>query len=139
MKLIEKETITITDNNYLLLGIDNNNYKYYLLDVNTSNNIPRIGLVYCIYNDNVVDVINYEEYIDKLTNITHSTLTTEELTILTDILNDIKSLTLSYRIVLNTQYGVENIQPDTEKLRKEYKHDVLTQYFKISNLFNQIR
>ena len=43
MKIIEKETITITDNNYLLLGVDDNNIKYYLLDVNTSNNIPRIS------------------------------------------------------------------------------------------------
>lgn len=135
MKIIEKETITITDNNYLLLGIDNNNNKYYLLDVNTSNNIPRIGLVYCVYNYNVVDVINYEEYIDKLKKTKYSTLPTEELTMLTDILNNIKSLTLTYRIVLNTTYGVNNVQPDIEKLTKEYKHDVLTQYSKISNLF----
>lgn len=115
MKIIEKETITITDNNYLLLGIDNNNVKYYLLDANTSNNIPRIGLVYCIYNYNVVDVIDYVEYIDKLKNITHSTLSTEDLTILTNILNHIKSLILSYRIVLNTNYGVKDIQPDPKK------------------------
>ena len=135
MKIIEKETITITDNNYLLLGIDDNNTKYYLLDINTSNNIPRIGLVYCMYNYNVVDVIEYVEYIDRLKNITHSTLSTEDLTILTNILNHIKSLILSYRIVLNTNYGVKDIQPDTKKLTKEYNHDILTNYSKISNLF----
>lgn len=134
MEIIDKQTMTITDNNYLLLGIDNNNVKYYLLDVNTSNNIPRIGLVYCMYNYNVVDVIDYVEYIDKLKNITHSTVSTEDLTILTNILNHIKSLILSYRIVLNTNYGVDDIQPDTEKLTKEYKHDILTHYSKISNL-----
>ena len=134
MKIIDKQTITITDNRYLLLGIDNNNNKYYILNVDTDNKIPRIGFVYITYNDNVVDIIDYEDYIDGLKNITHSTLTTEALTILTNILDHIKSLTLAYRIVLNTCYGVDDTQPDTEKLTKEYKHDVLTHYYKISNL-----
>ena len=35
MQIIEKETITIDNERYLLLGVDNNNYKYYILDVNT--------------------------------------------------------------------------------------------------------
>ena len=135
MKIIEKQTAIFANNNYLLLGIDNNNNKYYILNVDTDNKIPRIGFVYIVYNDKVVDIIDYEEYIDRLKNIKYSTLIIEEFNILTNILNHIKSLTLAYRIVLNTHYGVDDIQPDTEKLTKEYKHDVLTHYSKIRNLF----
>lgn len=134
IKIIDKQSAIFANNNYLLLGIDNNNNKYYILNVDTDNKIPRIGFVYIAYNDNVVDIIDYEEYINELNQITNSTLTTEELTILTNILNHIKSLTLAYRIVLNTGYGVDDIQPNTEKLTKEYKNDVLIHYSKISNL-----
>lgn len=87
MKIIEKQTAIFANNNYLLLGIDNNNNKYYMLNVDTDNKIPRIGFVYIVYNDNVVDIIDYEEYIDGLKNIKYSTLIIEEYNILTNILN----------------------------------------------------
>lgn len=135
MQIIEKETITIDNEKYLLLGVDNNNYKYYILDVDTENKFSRIGMVYRIYENKLVYVQKYEFYIKKLNEITHSTLTNEELDILTNTLNTIEDMKRVRKVLLNTIYGMNNVTLNPAKLLEKINIQILEAYLIIRELF----
>lgn len=135
MQIIEKETITIDNEKYILLGVDNNNYKYYILDVDTESKFPRIGMVYHIYDNKIVYVQKYEFYIKKLNKITHSTLTNEELDILTNTLNTIDDMKRVRKVLLNTIYGMNNVTLNPAKLLEKINIQILEAYLIIRELF----
>lgn len=134
MKIIEKETITTDNERYLLLGVDNNNYKYYILDVDTEEQFERIGMVYRIHDNKLVYTQEYEFYSKKLNEITHSTLTNEELDILTNTLKDINNLKISYKILMYNFIGMGSIQRSPESLLRERNTRILDTYSIIRNL-----
>lgn len=135
MKIIEKETIIIDNEKYLLLGIDNNNYKYYILDVDTENKFPRIGMVYRICDNKIVYVQEYEFYSKKLNEITHSTLTNEELDILTNTLKTIADIKRVRKVLLNTIYGMNNVTLNPAKSLEKINTQILEAYSIIRELF----
>lgn len=134
MQIIEKETITIDNVRYLLLGIDSDKNEYYILDVDTEEQFERIGMVYHICDNKLVNMQDYELYSKNLNEITHSTLTNEELDILTNTLKDIKNLKISYKILMYNFIGMGSIQRSPESLLKERNTRILDTYSMIRNL-----
>ena len=135
MQIIEKQAITINNERYLLLGIDNENNEYYISDVDTEHKFSRVGVIYRVYNDQIVYVQDYELYLKNLNEITHSTLTNEELDILTNTLKDIKNLKISYKILMYNFIGMGSIQRSPESLLKERNTKILDAYSIIRKFF----
>lgn len=134
MQIIEKETITINNERYLLLGIDSDRNKYYILNINTEEQFERIGMVYHICDNKLVNMQDYELYSKNLNEITHSTLTNEKLDTITNTLKDINNLKISYKILMYNFIGMGSIQRSPESLLQERNTRILDTYSIIRNL-----
>lgn len=138
MNIINKQFVTMGDDTYFLLGIDNENNKYYIRHVDTVDSIRRVDFICIIEDDGILDVIGYNSYFNNLDRITHSTLSTEELDSLKDSLDHISHLKNAYKL---TTCGVHGILTDefelSEDVEKKHKLDLLQYYLQINSHFEK--
>lgn len=138
MNIINKQFVTMDDDAYFLLGIDNENNKYYIRHVDTVDSIRRVDFICIIEDDDILDVIGYNSYFNNLDRITHSTSSTEELDSLKDSLDHISHLKNAYKL---TTYSVHGILTDefelSEDVEKKHKLDLLQYYLQINSHFEK--
>ena len=137
MKLIHKQFVTIDNDTYFLLGIDNKSRKYYIRCVNAADRIRRTDFIFIIEDNRLVDAISHNFYFNNLDKITRSTLTLKELSDLKDSLDYIERLKNARKIAMHSYHGIfANTSEPSEDVAKKYTLDLMQCYPQINELFH---
>ena len=138
MKLIHKQFVTIDNDTYYLLGIDNKSRKYYIRCVDAVTKIKRLDFIFIIEDNKLIDAISHNLYFNNLDKITSSTLTLKELNELKDSLDYISNLKRAFKL---TKYSHHGIFAETSQLSEEvenkHKLDLMQYYLQINAHFTK--
>lgn len=138
MSIINKQFVPIDDDTYYLIGIDNENKKYYIRCVDAITKIRRTDFIFIIKDNRLIDAISHDFYFNNLDKITHSTLTAEELSDLKDSLDYISNLKRAYKIAIHSYHGVPaNISRSSEEVENKHKLDLMQYYPQINELLTK--
>lgn len=138
MKLIHKQFVTIDNDTYYLLGIDDKSQKYYIRCVNAADRIRRTDFIFIIEDNKLIDAISHNFYFNNLDKITSSTLTLKELNDLKDSLEYISNLKRAYKIAMHSNHGIfANTSEPSEDVAKKYTLDLMQCYPQINELFTK--
>ena len=138
MKLINKQFVTIGNDTYYLLGIDNENKRYYIRCVDAITKIRRTDFIFIIEDNRLIDAISHNLYFNNLDKITSSTLTLKELSDLKDSLDYISNLKRAYKIAIHSNHGVPaNTSRSNEDVAKKYTLDLMQCYPQINELLTK--
>lgn len=138
MKLINKQFVTVDNDTYYLLGIDNKSRKYYIRCVDAINKIRRTNFIFIIEDNRLIDAISHNLYFNNLDKITSSTLTLEELSDLKDSLDYISNLKNAYKIAVHSYHGIfANTSAPSEEVANKHKLDLMQCYPQINELFTK--
>lgn len=138
MNIISKQFVTIGDDTYCLLGIDNENKKYYIRCVDAITKIRHTDFIFIIKDNKLIDAISHNLYFDNLDKIVSSTLTLKELSDLKDSLDYISNLKRAYKIAIHSYHGVPaNISRSSEEVEKKHKLDLMQYYPQINELLTK--
>lgn len=138
MHIINKQFVTIDNDTYYLLGIDNKSRKYYIRCVDAINKIRRTNFIFIIEDGSIIDAISHNLYFNNLDKITSSTLTLEELSDLKDSLDYISNLKNAYKIAMHSNHGIfANTSAPSEEVANKHKLDLMQCYPQINELFTK--
>ena len=133
MKLIHKQFVTIDNDTYFLLGIDNKSQKYYIRCVDAVTKIRRTDFIFIIEDNKLIDAISHNFYFNNLDKITSSTLTLKELSDLKDSLDYISNLKRAYKIAMHSNHGIfANSSEPSEEVVKKHTIDLMQCYPQIN-------
>lgn len=137
MSIINKQSVTIDNDTYDLLGIDDKSQKYYIRRVNVADRIRRTDFIFIMKDDHLVDAISYCTFFNNLDKIVHSTLTLKELSDLKDLLDEISDLKRAYKIAVHSNHGIfANTSEPSEDVIRQHEIDLMQYYPQIIALFN---
>ena len=138
MSIIHKQFVTIGNDTYYLIGIDNENKKYYIRCVDAVTKIRRTDFIFIIEDNRLVDAISHNFYFNNLDKITSSTLTLKELDELKDSLDYISNLKNAYKIAIHSHHGIfANTSEPSEEVANKHKLDLMQYYPQINELFTK--
>lgn len=138
MSIISKQSVTIDNDTYDLLGIDDKSQKYYIRRVDTADRIRRTDFIFIMKDNHLVDAISYRTFFDNLDKIVHSTLTLKELSDLKDALDHISSLKRAYKIAVHSSHGIfANTSEPSEDVIRQHEIDLMQYYPQIITLFER--
>ena len=139
MSIINKQSVTIDNDTYDLLGIDNKSQKYYIRRVDAADRIRRTDFIFIMKDNHLVDAISYCTFFNNLDKIVHSTLTLEELSDLKDLLDHITQLKRAYKLAVHSSHGIfANTSEPSEDVIKQHEIDLMQYYPQINALFTDI-
>ena len=138
MNIISKQCVTIENDTYSLLGIDNKSQKYYIRCVDAVTKIRRTDFIFIIEDNRLVDAISHNFYFNNLDKIIYSTLTLKELSDLKDSLDYISNLKNAYKIAIHSYHGIfaETSAP-SEEVANKHKLDLMQYYPQINELLTK--
>ena len=138
MSIINKQFVTIDNDTYSLLGIDNKSQKYYIRCVDAVTKIRRTDFIFIIEDNRLIDAMSHNLYFNNLDKITSSTLTLKELSDLKDALDYITNLKRAFKL---TKYSHHDIFAETSQLSEEvenkHKLDLMQYYPQINELLTE--
>ena len=138
MSIINKQFVTIGNDTYSLLGIDNKSQKYYIRCVDAVTRIRRTDFIFIIEDNKLIDAISHNFYFNNLDKLVHSTLTLKELNDLKDSLEYISNLKRAYKIAMHSNHGIfANTSEPSEDVAKKYTLDLMQCYPQINELFTK--
>lgn len=138
MSIINKRSVTIDNDAYDLLGIDDKSQKYYICRVDAADRIRRTDFIFIMKDNHLVDAINYRTFFNNLDKIVHSTLTLKELSDLKDALDHISILKSAYKIAVHSSYGIfANTSEPSEDIIRQYEINLMQYYSQIITLFER--
>lgn len=138
MHIINKQFVTIDNDTYYLLGIDNKNKSYYIRCVNAADRIRRTDHIFVIEDNKLLDAISHNFYFNNLDKITRSTLTLKELSDLKDSLDYISNLKNAYKIAMHSNHGIfANTSEPSEEVENKHKLDLMQYYLQINELLTK--
>ena len=138
MSIINRQIVTIDNDTYFLLGIDNKSRKYYIRCVNTADRIRRTDFIFIIEDNRLIDAISHNYYFNNLDKITSSTLTLEELSDLKDSLDYISNLKNAYKIAMHSNHGIfANSSEPSEDVIRRHTIDLMQYYPRINELLTK--
>lgn len=138
MSIINKQSVTIDNDTYDLLGIDNKSQKYYIRRVDAADRIRRTDFIFIMKDNHLVDAISYHTFFNNLDKIVHSTLTLKELSDLKDALDYISSLKSAYKIAVHSSYGIfASTSEPSEDIIRQYEINLMQCYSQIITLFER--
>lgn len=138
MNIINKQFVTIDNDTYFLLGIDNKSRKYYIRCVDAINKIRRTDFIYIIEDNRLIDAISHNTFFNNLDKITSSTLTLKELSDLKDSLDYISNLKNAYKIAMHSNHGIfANTSEPSEEVVNKHKLDLMQYYPQINELLTK--
>lgn len=138
MSIINKQSVTIDNDTYDLLGIDDKSQKYYIRRVDTADRIRRTDFIFIMKDNHLVDAISYLTFFDNLDKIVHSTLTLKELSDLKDALDHISSLKRAYKLAIYSSHGIfANTSEPSEDVIRQYEINLMQYYPQIIALFTK--
>ena len=138
MKLINKQFVTIGNDTYFLLGIDNKSQKYYIRCVNAADKIRRTDFIFIIEDNRLIDAISHNYYFNNLDKIASSTLTLKELSDLKDSLDYISNLKNARKIAIHSSHGIfTNTSEPSEEVENKHKLDLMQYYPRINELLTK--
>ena len=138
MNIINKQFVTIGNDTYYLLSIDNKSRKYYIRCVDAINKIRRTDFIFIIEDGRLIDAISHNCYFNNLDKITSSTLTLEELSDLKDALDYISKLKNAYKIAMHSYHGVfANTSAPSEEVANKHTLDLMQCYPQINELLTK--
>lgn len=138
MNIINKQFVTIDNDTYYLLGIDNKSRKYYIRCVDAVTKIRRTDFIFIIEDGRLIDAISHNFYFNNLDKITHSTLTAEELSDLKDSLDYISNLKNAYKIAMHSNHGIfANSSEPSEDVIRRHTIDLMQYYPRINELLTK--
>lgn len=138
MKLINKQFVTVDNDTYYLLGIDNKNKRYYIRCVDAVTKIRRTDFIFIIEDGAIIDAISHNTFFNNLDKITSSTLTLKELSDLKDSLDYISNLKNAYKIAVHSYHGVPaNTSRSNEEVENKHKLDLMQYYPQINELLTK--
>lgn len=139
MSIISKQSVTIDNDTYDLLGIDNKSQKYYIRRVNAADRIRRTDFIFIMKDDHLVDAISYCTFFNNLDKLVHSTLTLKELSDLKDLLDHITQLKRAYKLAVHSHHGIfANTSEPSEDVIKQHEIDLMQCYLQINALFTDV-
>ena len=137
MSIINKQSVTIDNDTYDLLGIDDKSQKYYIRRVNAADRIRRTDFIFIMKDNHLIDAISYCTFFDNLDKIVHSTLTLKELSGLKDLLDHITYLKRAYKLAVHSHHGIfANTSEPSEDVIRQHEIDLMQYYPQINELFN---
>lgn len=137
MSIISKQSVTIDNDTYDLLGIDNKSQKYYIRRVNAADRIRRTDFIFIMKDNHLVDAISYCTFFNNLDKIVHSTLTLKELSDLKDLLDHVTQLKRAYKLAMHSHHGIfANTSEPSEDVINQHEIDLMQYYLQINALFN---
>lgn len=138
MSIINKQSVTIDNDTYDLLGIDDKSQKYYIRRVDAADRIRRTDFIFIMKDNHLVDAISYRTFFNNLDNLVHSTLTLKELSDLKDLLDYISSLKRAYKLAMHSSHGVfANTSEPSEDAIRQYEINLMQCYSQIITLFER--
>ena len=138
MSIINKQSVTIDNDTYDLLGIDDKSQKYYIRRVDAADRIRRTDFIFIMKDNHLVDAISYCTFFDNLDKIVHSTLTLKELSDLKDALDYISSLKRAYKLAIHSSHGVfANTSEPSEDVIRQHEINLMQYYSQIITLFER--
>lgn len=138
MSIINKQSVTVDNDTYDLLGIDDKSQKYYIRRVDAADRIRRTDFIFIMKDNHLVDAISYRTFFNNLDKIVHSTLTLKELSDLKDALDHISDLKRAYKIAVHSSYGVfANTSEPSEDVIRQYEINLMQYYSQIITLFER--
>lgn len=138
MSIINKQSVTVDNDTYDLLGIDDKSQKYYIRRVDAADRIRRTDFIFIMKDNHLVDAISYRTFFNNLDKIVHSTLTLKELSDLKDALDHISSLKRAYKLVIYSSHGVfANTSEPSEDVIRQYEINLMQYYQQIITLFER--
>ena len=66
MSIINKQSVTIDNDTYDLLGIDDKSQKYYIRRVDAADRIRRTDFIFIMKDNHLVDAISYKLQLSSL-------------------------------------------------------------------------
>lgn len=138
MSIINKQSVTVDNDTYDLLGIDDKSQKYYIRRVDAADRIRRTDFIFIMKDNHLVDAISYRTFFNNLDKIVHSTLTLKELSDLKDALDHISYLKRAYKLAMHSSYGVfANTSEPSEDVRRQHEINLMQYYPQIIALFER--
>lgn len=138
MSIINKQSVTIDNDTYDLLGIDDKSQKYYIRRVDAADRIRRTDFIFIMKDNHLVDAISYRTFFNNLDKIVHSTLTLKELSDLKDALDHISTLKRAYKILVHSHHGIfANTSEPSEDVIRQYEINLMQYYSQIITLFER--
>lgn len=138
MSIINKQSVTVDNDTYDLLGIDDKSQKYYIRRVDAADRIRRTDFIFIMKDNHLVDAISYRTFFNNLDKIVHSTLTLKELSDLKDLLDHISSLKRAYKIIVHSSHGIfANTSEPSEDVIRQYEINLMQYYPQIITLFER--
>ena len=138
MSIINKQSVTIDNDTYDLLSIDDKSQKYYIRRVDAADKIRRTDFIFIMKDNHLVDAISYRTFFDNLDKIVHSTLTLKEISDLKDALDHISSLKRAYKLAIYSSHGVfANTSEPSEDVIRQYEINLMQYYSQIITLFER--
>ena len=138
MSIIPKQSMILENETFFLLNVDNENTKYYIRCIETTDQIGSFDAVYTVKEDRTIAPKRYDEYFRNLDQITCSTLTDEELTELEELFKIISRLKSIYRLHENSAFGAISDKNSVDRFVEtldNYKRQMLDHYALINDLF----
>ena len=138
MSIIPKQSMILENETFFLLNVDNENTKYYIRCIETTDQIGSFDAVYTVKEDRTIAPKRYDEYFRNLDQITYSTLTDEELTELEELFKIISRLKSIYRLHENSAFGAISDKNSVDRFVEtldNYKRQMLDHYALINDLF----
>jgi hypothetical protein len=138
MSIINKQSVTIDNDTYDLLGIDDKSQKYYIRRVDAADRIRRTDFIFIMKDNHLVDAISYRTFFDNLDKIIHSTLSLKELSDLKDSLDHISNLKRAYKLAMHSSHGIfANTSEPSEDVIRQHEIDLMQYYPQIITLFER--
>ena len=138
MSIINKQSVTVDNDSYDLLGIDDKSQKYYIRRVDAADRIRRTDFIFIMKDNHLVDAISYRTFFDNLDKIVHSTLTLKELSDLKDALDYISSLKRAYKLAIYSSHDIfANTSEPSEDVIRQHEIDLMQYYPQIITLFER--
>ena len=137
MSIISKQSVTIDNDTYDLLGIDDKSRKYYIRRVDAADRIRRTDFIFIMKDNHLADAISYCTFFDNLDKLLRSTLTLKELSDLKDLLDHITQLKRAYKLAIHSHHGIfANTSEPSEDVIKQHEINLMQYYLQINALFN---
>lgn len=138
MSIINKQSVTIDNDTYDLLGIDDKSQKYYIRRVDAADRIRRTDFIFIMKDNHLVDAISYRTFFNNLDKIVHSTLTLKELSDLKDALDHISNLKRAYKLAIHSSHGIfANTSEPSEDVIRQHEINLMQYYPQIITLFER--
>lgn len=138
MSVINKQSVTIDNDTYDLLGIDDKSQKYYIRRVDAADRIRRTDFIFIMKDNHLVDAISHRTFFNNLDKLIHSTLTLKELSDLKDLLDHISNLKSAYKLAMHSNHGIfANTSEPSEDAIRQHEINLMQYYPRIIALFER--